>query len=120
MLSITKLSFTDSDPVILTEPVITWVFDRSLPNIFDPELNITDEDMVCTTNFCTVTVPVNNALDPVISPPTINVSAYDAVCAYEELIALSAFRACDALVAFKAYDALVAFSVYEDDVAFAA
>ena len=73
--------FTDSEPVTLTEPVSICVFDKSLPNIFDPLDYTTEEDTVCTTNFCAVIVPVNKALDPLISPLTTNVLANDDVCA---------------------------------------
>ena len=73
--------FTDSEPVTLTEPVSICVFDKSLPNIFDPLEYTTEEDIVCTTNFCAVIVPVNKALDPLISPLTTNVLANDDVCA---------------------------------------
>ena len=101
-VKITELLFTDNEPVIPTEPVSVWVFVKSLPNTFDPLEYTTEEDTVCTTNFCAVTVPVNNALDPLKSPLILKVLANDDVCAY------------DALVAIKAYDALVAFKEYEE------
>ena len=66
------------------------MFDKLLPNIFDPELNITEEDTVCTFNVCAVIVPVNKALDPLMSPLTTNVLANDDVCAYEALVAFEA------------------------------
>ena len=38
LLVIALLPFTDSDPVIETEPVNTCVFERLLPKILEPEL----------------------------------------------------------------------------------
>ena len=81
MLVITLLPFTDSDPVIETEPVNTCVFERLLPNTLDPELYITEELTVCTTRVCAVKVPFINADDAVIEFLTIKLSADDAVSA---------------------------------------
>jgi hypothetical protein len=73
------------------------VLDILLPNTLLPlEYTILDV-MVCTTNFCAVSVPA-----------TVKVSAYDAVWAYD---------ADNVFVLLFEYDALVAFNAYDADIA---
>ena len=66
-----SIPFINPEPVINTDPVNTWVFDKSLPNLFEPLEKTTLDVTVCTTSVCAVNVPVDvnepdKNTDPVI------------------------------------------------------
>jgi hypothetical protein len=61
--------FTLKLPVILTEPVNSWVLVDSEPNLVEPVIKLTLDVIVCTTSVCAVIGPVTVKLPVIVASP---------------------------------------------------